>query len=85
MYVCICNDVKEKQIQAAIASGIDTLSGLKDTLNVATCCGCCEPMVNDYLDEYHAKLDVLAYAVQLSLCVLLFICVTVINIFCVYR
>lgn len=85
MYVCICNDVKEKQIQAAIASGIDTLSGLKDTLNVATCCGCCEPMVNDYLDEYHAKLDVLAYAVQLSLCVLLFICVTVINVLCVYR
>ena len=63
MYVCICNDVKEKQIKAAIASGIDTLDGLKDTLDVATCCGCCEPMVNDYLNEHHAKLDVLAYAV----------------------
>lgn len=63
MYVCICNDVKEKQIKAAIASGIDTLDGLKDTLDVATCCGCCEPMVNDYLEEHHAKLDVLAYAV----------------------
>ena len=63
MYVCICNDVKEKQIKAAIASGIDTLDGLKDTLDVATCCGCCEPMVNDYLHEHHAKLDVLAYAV----------------------
>lgn len=63
MYVCICNDVKEKQIKAAIASGIDTLDGLKDTLDVATCCGCCEPMVNDYLDEHHAKLNVLAYAV----------------------
>ena len=63
MYVCICNDVKEKQIKAAIASGIDTLDGLKDTLDVATCCGCCEPMVNDYLDEHHAKLDALAYAV----------------------
>ena len=63
MYVCICNDVKEKQIKAAIASGIDTLDGLKDTLDVATCCGCCEPMVNDYLEEHHAKLEVLAYAV----------------------
>ncbi|AAZ18928.1 putative bacterioferritin-associated ferredoxin [Psychrobacter arcticus 273-4] len=63
MYVCICNDVKEKQIKAAIASGIDTLDGLKDTLDVATCCGCCEPMVNDYLEEHHAKFDVLAYAV----------------------
>ena len=63
MYICICNDVKEKQIRAAIASGIDTLDGLKETLDVATCCGCCEPMVNDYLDEHHAKIDVLAYAV----------------------
>ncbi|WP_435949497.1 (2Fe-2S)-binding protein [Psychrobacter sp. DM8] len=63
MYVCICNSVKEKQIQAAISSGIDTLDGLKETLDVATRCGCCEPMVNDYLDEHHAKHDVLAYAV----------------------
>lgn len=63
MYVCLCNNVKEKQIQAAIASGVDTLIGLKNTLNVATCCGCCEPMVNDYLEEHHAKLDVLAIAV----------------------
>ena len=64
MYVCICNNVKDKQIKAAIASGIDTLNGLKDTLDVATCCGCCEPMVNDYLDAHHAKLDMLAFAVQ---------------------
>ena len=65
MYVCICNDVKEKQIRAALASGIDTLDGLKETLDVATCCGCCEPMVNDYLEAHHAKLDMLAYAVQM--------------------
>ena len=63
MYVCICNEVKEKQIKAAIASGIDTMDGLKDTLDVATCCGCCEPFVNDYLTEHHTKLDDLAYAV----------------------
>ena len=63
MYVCICNSVKEKQIQAAIASGVDTMDGLKDTLDVATCCGRCEPMVNDYLEEHHAALESLAYAV----------------------
>ncbi len=63
MYVCLCNDVKEKQIQAAIASGVDTLEGLKQTLDVATCCGCCEPMVNDYLEEHYAKLELLSYAV----------------------
>ena len=69
MYVCICNDVKEKQIKTAIASGVDTLDGLKQALDVATCCGCCEPMVNDYLDEHHAAagdselISQLAYAV----------------------
>lgn len=69
MYVCICNDVKEKQIKAAIASGIDTLAGLQETLDVATCCGCCEPMVNDYLEEHHEMMadselvSQLAYAV----------------------
>ena len=67
MYVCICNEVKEKQIKTAIAAGIDTLDGLKSALDVATCCGCCEPMVNDYLDEQQentlAAAASLAYAV----------------------
>lgn len=55
MYVCICNDVKEKQIKTALVSGVDTMDGLKKALDVATCCGCCEPMVQDYLDEHHAR------------------------------
>ena len=67
MYVCICNDVKDKQIKTAIAAGIDTLEGLKAALDVATCCGCCEPMVNDYLEEHQQQTMVsvasLAYAV----------------------
>ena len=67
MYVCICNEVKEKQIKTAIAAGIDTLDGLKAALDVATCCGCCEPMVNDYLDAQQentlAAAASLAYAV----------------------
>lgn len=69
MYVCICNDVKEKQIKTALASGVDTMEGLKSALDVATCCGCCEPMVQDYLDEHHSMqadagmINQLAYAV----------------------
>ena len=69
MYVCICNDVKEKQIKVALASGVDTLEGLKDALDVATCCGCCEPMVQDYVNEHQAMmadvslLSKIAYAV----------------------
>ena len=67
MYVCICNEVKEKQIKTAIAAGIDTLDGLKVALDVATCCGCCEHMVNEYLDAHQentlASAASLAYAV----------------------
>lgn len=63
MYVCICHEIKERQIKTAIASGIDTLDGLKQSLEVATCCGCCEPFVKDYLEEHHASLEKLAVAV----------------------
>lgn len=69
MIVCICNDVKDRQIKAAMASGVDTMAALKDTLDVATCCGCCEPMVNDLLEAHHADMvdinlvNQLAYAV----------------------
>lgn len=55
MYVCICNSVKDKHITKAIARGCDNMQTLKDELDVATCCGCCEPMVQDYLDEHHSK------------------------------
>ncbi len=54
MIVCICNNVKDRQIKAALASGIDSMDGLKEALDVATCCGCCEPMVNDFLEEHQA-------------------------------
>lgn len=69
MIVCICNNVKDRQIKAALASGVDSMEALKETLEVATCCGCCEPMVNDLLEEHHANavdselVSQLAYAV----------------------
>lgn len=65
MYVCICHDIKSKQIKTAINQGVDTMDALKETLGVATCCGCCEPMVQDLLDEYSTKviaMDVMAVA-----------------------
>lgn len=53
MFVCICNAVKEKQIKLAIQAGHDTLEALQAELDVATCCGGCQPMIEEYLDEYH--------------------------------
>lgn len=55
MYVCICRDIKDSQIKTAIHQGMDTIDKLKRALDVATCCGCCEPMVQDLLDERLAK------------------------------
>lgn len=55
MYVCICHDIKDSQIKTAIHQGIDTMDKLKCTLEVATCCGCCKPMVQDLLDEHFSN------------------------------
>lgn len=64
MYVCICKDVNSKQIKKALADGIDDMQALQNTLEVATCCGSCEPMVQDLLDEHHTnKVVSLAIAV----------------------
>lgn len=65
MYVCICHDVKDSQIINAINQGINSMEALKCKLDVATCCGCCEPMVQDLLDEYHAntEMNVIATAI----------------------
>lgn len=51
MFVCICNAVKEKQILEAIAKGDDSLEKLQASLEVATCCGGCQPMIEGYLEE----------------------------------
>ena len=41
MYVCICNAVTERQIEAQIADGADSFEQLQQQLQVATCCGSC--------------------------------------------
>lgn len=55
MYICICHDVKDTQIKTALNQGLNTVQSLQDTLLVGTCCGCCVPMVQDLVDEHHAK------------------------------
>lgn len=55
MYICICHDVKDTQIKTALNQGLDTVQSLQDALLVGTRCGCCVPMVQDLVDEHHAK------------------------------
>ena len=41
MYICLCNAIKQSQIEDAIDNGIITFEGLQDALGVAMNCGAC--------------------------------------------
>ena len=49
MFICICNAITERQVQAAVAEGASTLSDLQGQLGVAACCGCCAETASEYL------------------------------------
>jgi len=51
MYVCICNNVTEKDIQRAVRDGACSMSCLQERLNVATCCGECHGAARDCLED----------------------------------
>lgn len=46
MYICLCNAVKQSQIEEAIDNGFTTFEGLQEHLEVAMNCGAC---TNDVL------------------------------------
>lgn len=41
VYICICNQVNDRQIAEAVRGGARSLEDLRGTLDVATCCGKC--------------------------------------------
>lgn len=49
MFICICNAITERQVQAAVAEGAQTLSDLQGQLGVAGCCGSCAETASEYL------------------------------------
>ncbi len=49
MFICICNAITERQVQAAVADGASTMGDLQGQLGVATCCGCCADTAQEYL------------------------------------
>ena len=51
MYVCLCNAVSERRIRQAVANGDTTFEALQESLEVSTCCGCCEQEVRDILAD----------------------------------
>jgi len=49
MYICVCNAITERQVRACVDAGATTLGDLQFELGVATCCGCCAQMAQEYL------------------------------------
>jgi len=51
MYVCLCNQVTDRQIREAARSGCRRLEDLRNRLGVAACCGSCADMAEELLEE----------------------------------
>ena len=51
MYVCICNNVTERDIHQAVNEGAYSLECLARELAVSTCCGQCRCFAGDVLHE----------------------------------
>ncbi|AOY91896.1 bacterioferritin [Cupriavidus sp. USMAA2-4] len=51
MYVCICNQVTDREIHGAVHLGVSTLDELAETLGVGTCCGRCRECAQQVLCE----------------------------------
>ncbi len=51
MYVCICQQVTDRDIHQAVAQGACTMRDLREQLGVGTQCGKCAGCARDVLDE----------------------------------
>ncbi len=57
MYVCICNQVTDREIREAVYAGASRLCDIQQELGVATQCGKCGQMAKCILNETLAELD----------------------------
>ncbi|MEM9691944.1 MAG: (2Fe-2S)-binding protein [Myxococcota bacterium] len=51
MIVCICYGVSDRAIHAAIREGADTVEEIGGCTRAGTCCGSCEEVLEELLDE----------------------------------
>lgn len=52
MYVCICKQITDKEIEAAISDGHTDLDALGNHLGVGTNCGCCRGFTSQLIGEF---------------------------------
>ncbi|MFT4209726.1 MAG: bacterioferritin-associated ferredoxin [Ralstonia sp.] len=51
VYVCICNQVTDREIHGAARLGVASMDELAETLGVGTCCGQCRDCAKQVLAE----------------------------------
>lgn len=52
MYVCVCSAVTDHEIRDAVAGGAASLTDVQSKLPVGMCCGRCEDVARNVVDEY---------------------------------
>ncbi|NOQ64419.1 MAG: (2Fe-2S)-binding protein [Methyloprofundus sp.] len=52
MYVCICNEVTDREIKQEASKGACSMKDLRQSLKVATTCGRCASCAKGLLKEY---------------------------------
>ena len=55
MIICVCQNVSERDIARAVASGCRSFAALQDQLEVARCCGSCECAARETFTEHHSS------------------------------
>lgn len=51
MIICICHNVSDRAIRAAVDAGASSLAEVRAQLNVGTCCGKCIPSAKTLVRE----------------------------------
>lgn len=54
MIICVCQNVSERDIAQAVASGCRSFAALQEELEVGTRCGSCECMARETLAQHEA-------------------------------
>jgi len=51
MYVCLCNNVRDRDLRQAAESGCRSFEDAQAATRVSTCCGRCEPMAREVFQQ----------------------------------
>lgn len=55
MIICLCHRVSDRDIQRAVASGVQCFEVLQDETRLASSCGCCHDCAREVFDAAMAS------------------------------